>query len=111
MILMLRVSPCMKWRLTICRALDKLIADQTITLYCSNRLANKEGPAFTDMTTKEFDLSAASFGLAAAIDAAGLVAALETPNDDVQALVSIAMKCGTMAEDVREISSVPRDSP
>lgn len=100
------------------RAHDKRALDSTIGLRRSSRLAGKEGPTFLDMTSKairararKFDLSAASSGLAAAIDAAGLAANPEVPSEDSAALSLIALQCGATVGDVRELTSVVNSEP
>lgn len=97
---------------------DKRALDSTIGLRRSSRLAGKEGPTFLDMTSKairararKFDLSAASSGLAAAIDAAGLAANPEVPSEDSAALSLIALQCGATVGDVRELTSVVNSEP
>lgn len=70
------------------------------------------------MTTKairtrarKFDISAASSGLAVAINAAGLSDNPDVPSMDSVALSLIALQCGATDDDVHELASVPSSEP
>ncbi|XP_044427058.1 uncharacterized protein [Triticum aestivum] len=77
----------------------------------SRHLAEKEGEAFMDMTTKamrakarKFDLQLASADLVAALEESGLTNTPEEPVLDTAVLAAIASACGAETEEAAEVS-------